>query len=401
MAIQTTSNLSSAVRAQYLADYIQEAEMKRLYSMYASWMNRSQADIERGSSIVLNFLSDMTPETSAISETLDITPQVLRDSTASVTPTSRAGAVKWSETLELRHYTNLGAETFRKLARGLMESVELVFLNAALQGGFRLPGTARASLDAGTAGDNLTSGKFLAAGTMLDTMKVPAYVDNGGRNMFFASAHPEAFADLISVASNLVSTGLYQKQEIITKWELGELGRFKIFASPWAKVFGAAGADHASNANTTLNGAVNALATSIVVASDTNISAGAYLTIGTEETGNTFYETNERVRVSSTYTSGTTVPVIGEGPNGGLRFDHASGVSVRNADSVFPVAFGGPESLAAAYAEEVGPYGEVVGPIKSGVAEQFKHLAFKWYGAVGRPIESRILRGEFSSAAEA
>jgi len=134
----------------------------------------------------------------------------------------------------------------------------------------------------------------------------------------------------------------------------------------------------------------------ITVTTTANITFGRYLTIGTEETGSTFYEANERCMVVSS--TGAVVTIIGEGANGGLRFGHDSGVAVRNADSVYPVAVGSSQSMAKLYASETGPFGEVVGPKVQGLADQFQSLAFKFYGGYGLWRENCIVRGEFASS---
>ena len=97
----------------------------------------------------------------------------------------------------------------------------------------------------------------------------------------------------------------------------------------------------------------------------------------------------------------TTITFVGKGSNGGFRFDHANGDAVNNNDNVYPVAFGSPESLVHVYAKEVGPYGEMVGPLNDGLAHQWQSLAWKYYGNYGRVSENRIIRGEYASAVQA
>lgn len=401
MAVQTTTNLSNAVRTRYSAVYLEAAMMERLYDLLSAPVEKQGVEKAAGlgSAVLVNFLSDMTPGTTAISQTADITPQVLRDATATITPTSRGEALQWSETLDVQEYTNRTAEAYKLVGKNAMESIDILARDVALQGGLKAPGTARASLDAGTSTDRWVDAAIHKASTMLQTLKCPAYTQNG-RSQWFAIAHPDAYLDLFS-GGNIISIANYQDKEIWFGGEVGQFGGFKIISSPWAKVFGAAGADNASNAATTLSSAANALATQIVVASATNITAGTYLTIGTEETGSTHYPTNERVRVSSAYVSGTTIDIIGEGANGGLRFDHASGAGVRNADSAYPVIYGGPLSIAKLYDAGVGAYGQTVGPKKDGILEQFNTLGWKYYGNYGRWVESWLVRGEYSSSVDA
>lgn len=378
---------------------------QRTYDIYAKPIDKNlglvMKAIMQGSSVQVDFASDMTPEVTAISQVADINPQTLRDATASITPTSRGGALQWSENLDIQVYTDYGAHRHAAIGKNAAESIDLLAQAAALQGNNVKRPAARASLDAGTAAHNLTLANFVEASTIMQVHKSPMFIDNkGGTKNYFCVLHPEVYYDILT-SGTVESVGIYQDKAMILNQELGRIAGFKLIVSPWAKVFGAAGADHASNVDTTLSSAANALATQIVVASATNITAGDYLTIGTEETGNTFQPRNERVTVSDAYVSGTTIDIIGEGANGGLRFPHDSAVAVRNADSVFPVLFGGPESIAKLYVPEIGEFGKIVGPKVDGLLDQFQSLGWKFYGGYGRWVESWLLRGEYSSSLEA
>jgi hypothetical protein len=226
-------------------------------------------------------------------------------------------------------------------------------------------------------------------------------MDEGGVNSWIACMHPDAYYDL-ETSSPILEVAEYQKANILLgDNEIGMIGKHRIMNTPFAKVFGGAGADNGSNAATTLSSAVEALAKTMVVASATNVSSGTWLTVGTEESGTTFYPTNERVKYVSE--SGTTITVIGAADDGGFMYDHASGSAVRNADSVYPILCGGPRSIAKAYASDLanGEYGEVVGPKKQGLADQWVSLAWKWYGGFGRISENWLGRIEVSSSLDA
>jgi N4-gp56 family major capsid protein len=405
MAIQTTVNLTNAVGTRYTTAYQEAAEVERLYDQLAVPVDAPQFELEQriglGSTYTFNFLSDMTPGQTAISEDTDISLQILRDATSTITPTSRSEGLKWSQTLDLSVYTNYGAERYTILGRNMMETVDNQARAAALQGNLVVRAAARASLDAGTTTHNWTEAGIWAAVAKAQGLKCPNFVDITGRKMFLAIAHPDAYYDLFH-GGNVVSAAIYQDKQILFAGELGEIANCKLIISPSAKVFGAAGADHASSMNTgsgyTLSSGENALALSIRVTTATNIGSGRYLTIGTEETGATHYDDNERVsQVSGT----TTSVIVGQGANGGLRFDHALGATVYNNDSVYPVAYGSPKSLVKVFAREVGEFGEVVGPNKTGSAEQWTTLAWKWFGGYGRMAENYIVRGEYSSSLDA
>lgn len=415
MAQNTVSTLSDSVRIQYLAQYLLGTGPARIYDQFASPIPGNMAEISKGSSVQVNFLSHLPPSTQTISATVDIVPRAFEDATASITPTSRGDAIQDTELLFTQVYTDYIAQRAMRVGEQQMASVDLLAQAAALQGTNVLRPAARASLDAGTSGHRLTDTVFTLAQRRLMALHCPQWLGSGvGMTMpdWFAVMHPDVYFDLLLTA-NILTFGTYTQQSgaILLNHELGKLGAFRLVADPRAKVFGGAGADNASNVATTLSSAVLPLATTMVVASATNIVAGQQLTIGTEETANTHYETNEIVFVSDSYTSGTTIPILGTGPNGGFRYAHAGGDAVRNADHAYPVVFGGPASIAKLYATDyisdsgtemsAGDMGTMVGPKPWGILNQWATMGWKFYGGYGRWSEGWILRGEYSSSVQA
>lgn len=397
---QTTGNLTNARWAKYLPEYIRAAMFERTYDFYASEAvvpDERMADLYRSSSINLNFASDMEPGEDTIPESLDVPSSAIRDATFQITPTSRYGLIEASELLMNSAGTNYAEERFYILGKNHAETVDLVAKNKAVTGGAVVRAAARTSLDAGTAGHLLSRAAFMQAASDLMTKKVAPFM-NVGRPMWMATLPPYALDDLIN-DTPILTTGEYQKASIVLANELGELGRFKLAVTPWAKTFFGGGAANASAIETTLNGAVNALAKTIVVAADTNIDVGDWVMIGTHETGDTHYATNERVQVIGVAT--TTLTISGEGANGGLRFDHASGEAVSNDDNVGTVVFGGPKSLAKVYDPNTGEYGEVLPPERVGALKHIYQLGWKWYGQYERWNESWLLRKEVAFGRDA
>jgi N4-gp56 family major capsid protein len=405
MATQTTANLTSAIGTRYTLAYQRAAEVERLYDQLATPISAPQFELEQrrglGTSYTFNFISDMSIVNQTVSEDDDIATQILRDATSTMTPTSRADGLRWSQLLDLSVFTDYVNARAEVLGRNMMETVDNQARNAALQGSLVVRAAARASLDAGTATHTWTEAGIWSAVSTAESLKMPNFIDGTGRKMLLAIGHPDAYYDLFH-GGNVVSAAIYQDKGILFNGELGEIANCKLIISPSAKVFGAAGADNASAMNTgsgyTMSAAGNALATSIGVTTATNIGSGRFLTIGTEETGATHYDDNERVK----HVSGTTTSVIvGQGANGGLRFDHALGTTVYNNDSVYPVVYGSPKSLVKVFAGEVGEFGQLVGPNLVGTVEQWTTLAWKWFGAYGRMAENYIIRGEYSSSLDA
>lgn len=402
MPIQTTTNPSAnAYRTKYEMDFLMAVRGKRrVYDVYAVNIGDERLNFEKtgtwlASTFQTNFAGDMTPATAAISETTDIIPQVIRDATGTLTTTSRGDALQWAEAVDIRSYLPYGKARYSALGENMMESLDLLAATAALTGGLVRRPAARASLDAGTTGHRFTDTAISIMGARVKSLKCPFM--NDGKHL--VTIHTDLFYDLIQ-GGNVVTIAQQARPDILINQVLASWGDFSINATAYAKVFGSAGADNASNVATTLSSAANSLATSIVVASATNIVAGGQLTIGTEETGDTHQPTNEIVVVDDSYTSGTTIPIIGEGANGGLRFDHASGAGVRNADHAYPAVFGG-RSLLKAYAPETGAYGKTVGPKESGILNQFRSLGWKAYMGYGLVAENYIARSEHSSSLQA
>lgn len=395
--IITTAGLSNSIRVQYENKYIEGQDATKLYDQFAAPLEGDMSQLKRGSSITQPFISRLAPSTQQMSETEDLVPVAYKDATVTFTPTSRGNAIKVSEKFDLTNYVENYAQNIYDLGENMMESIDLLAQSAALTGSLISRAAARASLDAGTASHRLSRTSFINAAAMLQSLRVPRFQTPRG-GMWMVMVNSLALPDLLA-DSALLAVGQYQDASLIMNGEIGELMGFKILAHPDAKVFYAAGAANASAVNTTLSAEVDELATTITVASATNVAVGQWLMIGTAETANTHYATNERVQVAAI--DSTTLTVVGQGVNGGLRFAHAAGVAVKNADNVVPAVWGGPESLAKGFDPEVGETGQIVGPKKTGLADQWTTVAWKFYGGYGIIAQNRILRTEHSLGLDA
>jgi hypothetical protein len=387
---------------QYVADYENRIYNQRLYDQIAEPIpGISPEQAIQGSAVNIPYLSSMSLGTSVISQTADMTPQILYDTTASASQTSRGEALQWAEAVDIQVYTDYAMERIEKLADNALESIELLANAAATQGTWIERATARASLDAGTASHRASDAIFRKMHGRMLAQRVPGFINETGEaNVFAAIMHPYLFHD-ISESGNVDSIGTYQDKGIHLGFELAQVGNFRLVVSPFAKVFYSAGADNTSNVASTLSTATTPLATGFVTATDQSANATTVpWTIGSEETGNVHYPENEQVMVTVAASSAVT-GIVGVGENGGMRFAHAASTAVRNADSVYTIVFGGPGSLKKLYAPSVGEFGEVVGPMTSGLANQFSSVAWKFYGNYVRVTENLLVRGEFSTSYEA
>ena len=401
MAIQTTVNLDDSIRTQYDEVYYGAARVGRVYDQLAMPVpGLSMEQAVKGDAVQIPYLSSMAPGTTAISQTADVTPSTLVDAYGTVTPSSRWGALQWSELLDIQAFTDYGQARFKKLGENMMETIEILACDASTQGSWVERYTTRILTDAGTPAHRASDSDFSLMQGLMTSLKVAPFLnEDGSYQTWVAIMHPWVFHD-IRESGNVDAIGIYQDKGIHLNYEVGKIGSFTLVESAWAKVFSGAGLANSTDIATTLDGDVARLATTIVTADDvsTDIAEGKLWTIGTPETGATNYPTNERIKVLSAST--TTLTVAGEGENGGLRYAHDTGTVVQNNDSVYTIVFGGPESLCKLFVPSVGEFGKTVGPEKAGLLDQFTHIGWKWYGAYSRLVEKNIIRKEVSVSYE-
>ena len=399
--------LTNSVHARWTDAYEESFYYSRLYDQFASEpIGKPMAELARGSTINFTFISGLEPGTASISEVVDVTPQAVVDATASLSPVSRGEAIQSSETLFLREAMGFPEKWPVLVGENAAESVDALARNAETQGTLVKRAAARASLDAGTPGHRLSENAFVEAAAQIQDLKIPMFVSPDGMLKRLAAVlTPMAYHDFrLEASSDIVTVGQQQAAGIILNWELGEFGPFRLLVSPWAKHFYAAGIDNAAVVATTMNAAVARLATTLRFVAITNVvtteaNNPPWLVIGTEETANTHYPDNERVILTGF--TGSTGTIVGQGANGGFRYAHEATNAVRNADTVHTCVFGGPASLQKMYANEIGEFGQIVGPRRSGALDQFITMGFKFHGAYGRIAENRLLRLEVSASDDA
>lgn len=402
MAVTQTSTLPDARRIQFKSDYIRSGRRRRIYDQFATPISESSkvaaeaesmAMLSQGGTIRLNYLSDMQIGTTSLSQVQDITPQTLRNATIDVTVDMYGEAIQTSLKMMIENYTGLGQEQVFKVGLNAMESIDNLALNAGLNGALFERTTTRAATDAGTTTHNATNDIFWYIQARLQSFNVPMIEDEAVGGAWLCMSNPYVVHDIVTTA-DIVNVAQYQKGAMILNHELGKLGMFRIISSGFSKIFYGAGIAHTTDVDTTLASAANALSTTIVVTINTNIAAGQWLNIiAAKESGSTFYPHNERVKVSSV--SGTTITIVGEGDNGGLRFDHAALEVVNHDDSVHTMLFGTRGSLVKVWAPSIGQYGDVVLK-KQGLANQWDSISWLHWGGYGRTAEKYMYRWEGS-----
>ena len=413
MTITQSSTLSNSLRIQYLNDYQQGAMRRRFYDIVASPIDglsaaagaaQSMADLCKGGTVRITFLSDMGVTTTPLSEVSDISPQVLADATSDVTVDMFGDGIQTSQKALIEYFTNYGSSSPAKVGLNMMDLVDFKAMEAGLNGSLVYRNVARSSLNAGSTLHYASDGVFANVAARLSQFNCPGWEGEGKPTSWVALMDHFVLNDIARGTNGTIvlNVAQYQDKEMVLNNEVGRLHSFRIVASGFAKIlYGSGVASSGNTVATSLGAAAARLARTINVVAVTNMAAGQWLNIQDgDETGSTFYPGNERVKIVSCATTATVV-VVGEGPNGGLRFAHAVGSLVQDDDSVHTILFGGPSSLAKVWAPSIGEFGELVGPKTQGLADQWTSFAWKWFGGYGRVSENWLYRGEFAVSEEA
>ncbi len=408
MTISQLSTLPQSLRIQFLSNYAAAGKRARLYDMFARPIDQlsaaagaaqAMADLKKGGTVRVTFISDMSIGTTPLSEIADINPQTLEDTTKDVNVDFYGDAIQVSEKALIERFTDYGARMARAVGLNAMEAVDFQASNASLIGTLvtRPSNVSRANLNAGT--HDITHEIFANVAARLSQFNTPGWEGEGRPTNWAALTNHFVVADLAKTTP-IVNIAQYQdgQKDMILNNEIGIVHSFKILANGRAKIFNGAGLANTNDLDTTLTTAATALDKTLAF-TDAQTTVGQWVNLGTIETGSTHYPTNERAKVVG-YTAGTAT-VVGEGENGGIRFDHAAGVVVNADDSAHTILFGGPQSLVKVFAPEIGEFATLVGPLKQGLAEQWESLAWKWFGGYGIVSENWLYRAEVSVSEEA
>jgi hypothetical protein len=403
MAIQQTSD-HPTIRTAYQNGYVEGALAERLYDNFCSDLVIKKTLEGAGSSVTVVASSDIAPQPDAAvgNENADFTPQTIGEITATpVTLEYLNGGLKAHELAALESTFQVEAEYARKVGQLATETIDAKARRQATEGSVVMwpaAHTTRATLDLGTANDHMGYALFTRMLAFVSEWNIPKYVD--GKLMVAMDGW--AYQDLLSeTGSPLLLRQGYTSggagDAALFKNEVSMLGNIHILQSRLTKVFYGAGAANAAPVATTLNGSIKAGAKTLVVSANTNIAVGMWLTIGTVQTSTESDATYITEPVYVTGVSTTTITFQGRHELGGMRFAHASGVAISNADSVHSAVFGGSASLAKAYNPKLKEFGMLVHKT-DGMADQWQSWAFKWLGGYGRVAEGRLARAEVSAS---
>lgn len=366
MAATGTSALSNEVKPLYQADYLIAAQTMTGLDQFTDL--RTVMGGERGSSVNFPILENLQPQSTALSELGDVNPVQMSASEVVITLYEWGNAVQVTRFVKATAYPDVYKQAAQAVGYNQAESIDWILRPYYGQGTrvvYPSGVSARTSL---TQAYKLTSNSLLRLTTLARGTRTPTFEDGS----YVSIIHPNTQYDLLT---DTVVQGMmqYQRADMLFNGELGTWQGIRFVQLAGWKVFWGQGAAPSGNAATTLNGAIAIGASSIVVASASNINIGDQLVIqDAAETGNTWSDTNEAVWVTSV--SGTTIGITAQdpGPNnaGGTRFAHASGTTVLTAwnangsANAYMVPIVGPQSITKAASSETGAFGvaTVTGP---------------------------------------
>ena len=122
MTVTQQSTLSNSLKVQRTNDYQAGGIRRRLYDILAAPISETSgaagaanamADLCKGGTVRLTFVSDMAIGTTPLSEIADIDPQVLDDATKDITVDMYGDAIQTSQKALIEYFTNYDSRSPR------------------------------------------------------------------------------------------------------------------------------------------------------------------------------------------------------------------------------------------------------------------------------------------------
>jgi len=341
-----------------------------------------------GSTVVLQRYVDLSPTTTALTETVD------PDAVAMSTPTSvtitlneYGNSVLVTRALELFSLADVDPAIANIIAYNLADSIDKVAMTTLRSGTnniFAGNATSTATIDAA---DTLDSADLRRAVAKLRSNKA-----KGRRgNAYWTGIHPEVSHDLRAETGDLGwRYPQSQSASEASKIWAGEIGEYEgAFFIESSRLFNAkTGADQSTLATTTATVAGTSAAFTIGVASSSVIASRA-------EVGDKIAATGiaSGAKITAISTSGSTTTITVDTANTAAVTAGAT-VTVTPVTRVFRTIIAGQQAMAQAVAEE--PH-VVIGPV---VDRLMRHRPMGWYGVLGfaRYREEALYRIESGSS---
>lgn len=395
MATTGTADRTNSIQTLLTTEMVFEASRSQTWGQFPKIAPEGELQgARKGSTINVRFQQRLPINTDKINEKADITPRVVNDSKTSITIDEYGDAVQIAEFLERVQMGDAREEIGRTVTAQHVGSLDRLAGRNYYEGNSVVmranQNSTRAGLDA--TNDTLKSSGvgmqlFTTATAMLRGAGAPGFRSDGnGQEQYSTVISPSLAADIPETSGYLPALQ-YGGKMTLFNGELADVRGLRFIESVQGKIYPGAGTT--AQAATTLNGAVSAGATSVVVTSATGISVGDFITLGTLEDGVTITVENQTSAVRRletvlvTSVSSTTIGVAGLGyadgaaQTPGLRYAHPDAEAVTEAAQVAAIPVFGPDSVMKAYAVPTGPFGEirVSGPFD--VLQRFHNVG--WY----------------------
>lgn len=404
MPVTSSVTLAAEVKALYDADYLIATQGVSYWDQFAYL--RIQMNGQRGSTYEFPIVESQQPSTAPLDEVTDVSPQAMRANAVSITLQEFGAAIQVTKFLIGTSYTDVleqaaqvngynAAESFDFIARTVFGTgTRSMLVNRK---------AARVNVDGQqTAASRLSSQNVMLAMLYGKTGGIPLYEDG----TLCTVVHPFVLYDL-QCDPTVQTMSQYQREELLFNGELAMWNALRFVVSNNAKVFWGAGAAAAVSLATTLAAAADVGATNLKLTSVTGLVPGMILAIiDATEPANSWSDTNEGFYVTTVGTAGAggtgvdgfVIGIGGPGDNNGLRYAHASGKTVNNSNSVYPIPIVGPNSVGKIASDLTGPYGTTVVSGPFDILGRF--LNFGWHAMVGygRIRNSWLFRYEVGSS---
>lgn len=390
MAVTKSTDLTNSVVTNYRREYmLVAAQRKEVYGQFVDWQDPIPDDGGFGGTLDYPMYGELEPIETELTEDADVTPTSIVDANMTLSPKEHGRAVGNTQLAAFKSRTKLQQIIAKQVALDRINSIDRIIRRTVCGFGNNLPtmcyyahgGTTMAGMTATTGAPTWDWLNELVARAKSTGMEP---FEDGN---YMAIAHPLLMLEIRKFNEFRV-TGMFQRPEMLFGYKAGEMAGINFVENHQARIHMAAGT--AVQTATTLNGAVSAGATSVIVTSATGLAVGDYITIGTVETesltaAQMIATKPETVLITAVNSTTLTVRGVGNKPgNFGLRFDHASAEAVTEAPTVASIPILGKNSILGAFASRTGRYGEP--GIKTGldIMDRIAYFRWYWYGGLAR-----------------
>ncbi len=360
------------------------AAERAVWSQFVDWDSIVEGQGGRSFEYVAYETMDSDDAAARLPEKDDIVATALTDSAISVTPFEYGRRVSVTSLLRFQSHIKTREATAKLVGNNMTDTVEKAIRRGILGGtNVFMPNNnvVRTGLDAT---NDLVSFAFLS---QLVSLAQSMGIEPIGQE-FVAVIHPALEPDIIGL-TEVKGIG-YNYPEPLYKGEMARLCGIRFIRSRFGKLY--LGGGTPAQSATTLNGAVAAGATTVIVTSAAGLAAGDFITIGTLETAGA-----EQVQILAVAANTLTIKGAGNAAaNFGLKGAHANLTPVIESPNAAAICLLGANSVKGIYGANTGKYGKSV--IKENIdsLNRMLSLGWYWYGGIGI-VPKYVLRGEVAT----